>query len=117
LAVDEVGRYEVAMGEGAALPVLPRESDRDSLDDERRERERLGLAPVDAAGLDRLQASLELPHELRMDREPVRHLEQQRVQRAKRVGRNSGDHLAGTLTRDPAFLRPRLGERLLQVLV
>ena len=48
------------MRERAALRVLAGQPDRDALDQERRERERLGLAPVDPARVDRLAAALEL---------------------------------------------------------
>ena len=56
----------VPVRERAALRVLAGEPDRDPVDEERRERERLRLAPVDAALLERLATALELPHELRV---------------------------------------------------
>ena len=50
----------MAVGERSTLGVLAGEADRDALDEQRAEGERLGLPPVDAAFLDRLQAALEL---------------------------------------------------------
>ena len=52
----------VAMRERAALGVLAGQPDRDALDEQRRERERLGLAPVDASPRSIVCApALELP--------------------------------------------------------
>ena len=66
----------VAVGERPALGVLTGEPDRDPLDEQRREGERLGLAPVDPALLERPAPSLELAHELRVRREAVGDAEQ-----------------------------------------
>ncbi len=109
-------QHRVTMRERSALGVLARESYRDSLDEQRRERERLGLPPVDAALLDRLAPALELLHELRMRREPVGDAQQLVVQRAQTLGVDGGDDLAarcrGHLPLDGAG-----AERLLQRLV
>ncbi len=66
-----VVKHEVALRKRAALRVLPGEPDRDPVDEQRRERERLGLAPVDAALVERRAPSLELARELRMHGEAV----------------------------------------------
>ena len=58
----DVVEDDVAVRERPALGVLAGEPDRDPLDEERGERERLGLAPVDPALLERLAAPLELAH-------------------------------------------------------
>ena len=60
LAGVRVVEDEVAVRERAALGVLAGEPDRDALDEQAGERERLGLAPVDAALLERRRAPLEL---------------------------------------------------------
>ena len=71
---------EVAVRERPALGVLPRETDRDPLLEQRRECERLGLAPVDPSLFRSFPAALELPQELGVGREPGRELEQLLVQ-------------------------------------
>ena len=71
LAGAGVVEHEVAVRERAALGVLAGEADRDAVAQQRGERERLGVAPVDAALVERRQAALELALELRVDREPV----------------------------------------------
>ena len=62
---------EVAVGERSALGVLAREADRDAFDEQARECERLRLAPVDSARVERSHAPLEHLHELRIHGEPV----------------------------------------------
>ena len=86
----QVVEDEVAVREGAALGVLPGEPDRDPLAQERAVRERLGLAPVDPALVERLDAPLELPRELRVDGEAVRHPQQLGVELAQARGRDPG---------------------------
>ena len=106
LARSGVVKDEVAVRERPALGVLARETDRDAVLEERRERERLGLAPVDPSRLDRLAATLELPGELRVHGEPGRNLEQLLVERAQALGRNGRlDHVSR------AGRRRRLGRR------
>ena len=56
----------VPVREGPALGVLAGEPDRDALGEQARERERLGLAPVDPALAERLAPALELPQQLRV---------------------------------------------------
>ena len=56
LAGLHVVQDEVALRERAALRVLPGEPDRDAVDEQRREGERLRVAPVDAALVDRERA-------------------------------------------------------------
>ena len=80
------------MRERAALRVLTRESDRDPVLEQRREGERLRLAPVDAALLHRVVPTLQLAGELRVDREPGWHAEELLVQRPQAVSGHGGDH-------------------------
>ena len=70
--VTRVVEDEMPVREGAALGVLAGEPDRDPLAQQRGERERLGVPPVDAALLERVAAALELACELRVDREARR---------------------------------------------
>src|SRR5207302_1115951 len=59
----------VALAEGAAAGVLPAHADRDALEQERADAERLGAAPIDSAPLaDHLRARL---HETRGPRAPA----------------------------------------------
>ena len=68
-----VVQREVAMAEGAALGVLAGQPDRRPLHEERCERERLRLRPVDSAALaDRVAPALELRLELAVDAEAGR---------------------------------------------
>ncbi len=90
LAGVHVVEDEVTVRERAALGVLAGEADRDPLDEQRRERERLGLAPVDAALVERDAATLELPRELRVDGEAVGHAQQLLVQLAQLGLRDRG---------------------------
>ena len=72
LAGDDVVQHEVPLAERAALGVLAGEPDRHALGQQRRERQRLGVRPVDSAlGPERRAAPLELLAQLRMDREPL----------------------------------------------
>src|SRR5439155_25318085 len=110
----------MALRERAALGVLAGEADRDAVDEQRGEGERLGLAPVDPALGERGTAPLELAVELRVDREAVRHAKELLVQRAEPLCRNRGrdapapaaGHVLVTSSR-----RDALGERRLQSLV
>ena len=88
---------EVALAEGAALGVLAGEADRRALDEQRREGERLGVRPVDAAlGADGLAPALELAQQLGMDREALGHREQLLVELAQQLdGHGGGDLGAG----------------------
>ena len=74
---------EMPVRERAALGVLAGETDRDALDEQARERKRLGLAPVDAAGVERLGSPLEHLHELRIDGETLRHVDELGLQLAQ----------------------------------
>ena len=78
-----VVQHQVALAEGAALGVLAGEPDRHALGEQRRERQRLGVGPVDAAlGPERRAAPLELLAQLRVDREPLGPGQQLLVERA-----------------------------------
>ena len=91
---------EVAVRERTALGVLSRETDRDTVLEEAREGEALGLAPVDPSLVDGLPAPLELALELRMDDEPLRHGEELLVQHAQPLVGHGGLHrLAGARRR------------------
>ena len=80
----------MAVGEGAALGVLAGEADVDALGQQRGEGERLGVAEVDAALLDRLEAAGERAAQLAVDREALRHLQQRLVQGAELLGGDRG---------------------------
>ena len=94
LAVVHVVKDEVTVREGAALGVLACQPDGNAFHEERRERERLGLSPVDSPGRiragHRRHAAPELAGELRMDREALRDGEQLLVQLAEALGRDRG---------------------------
>src|SRR5439155_20008715 len=85
----------VAVREGAALGVLAGETDRDALDQQACERERFGLAPVDAALLEGLRAPIELLLQLRMDRELFGHGDERPVELAQPLGGYGSDDLGG----------------------
>ena len=107
--------------EGAALAVLAGQPDRHRLGDQARERQRLGVAPVDPAFVDRGDAPLELLEQLRVDGEFARHLDQLRVELAQPLGGHVGIDLVLPLgLRDDLVARlrrNRLPERLLELLV
>ena len=87
---------EVAVREGAALAVLPGHADRDALGEEARERERLGLAPLDAALVEGDCAALQLLGELRVGREALGEAQQLGVEAAQLLAGDRGDDdLAG----------------------
>jgi len=81
-------QHEVALAERATLDVLAREPDRRALDQQRPEREGLGLRPLHAAMRDGLATPLQLPLELGMDRESVGDREQRLVDTREHVGRD-----------------------------
>ena len=105
--------------ERPALGVLPREADRDPVLEQRRERERLGLAPVDSARLDGLAAPLELAGELGVHREAGWHPEQLLVQRAQAIDGNGRLDDVGSPGRGDRlrWRRRRLGDRRPQPVV
>src|SRR5205085_937569 len=74
---------EMAMRECAALRVLPRQSDRDPLENERAERERLRMTPVDPALVECDEPAFELPLQLGMYGETVWHAQQLPGERAE----------------------------------
>ena len=80
----------MAVGEGAALGVLAGEADVDALGQQRGEGERLGVAELDPALLQRLDPLAERFAQLAVDREALRHLEQRLVQLAQLLGRDRG---------------------------
>src|SRR5688572_33253534 len=88
-----VVEHEVAMRERAALGVLPRQPYGDAFDEQGGEGERLGVAPVDAALVERSRAALELSRELRMDGEALLHPHELAVESAQAVGFDGGDDL------------------------
>jgi hypothetical protein len=66
-------QHEVTLRERAALRVLTGQAHRRALAQQRRERERLRVRPVEAASFrDRLRPLFELARELRVRREAVR---------------------------------------------
>src|SRR5687767_12067115 len=94
--------HGVAMGKRPALTILPREPDRRAVSEQRRERERLGMPPVDSAGFThRVPTPLELLREARVGREPGWPREQLFVQRDELLwthGRFGTDHRPGRTT-------------------
>ncbi len=107
----------MAVGERAALGVLSRQSHGDALDEQGRERERLGVAPVDAALVERGRAALELARELRMDGEALLHRHELAVESAQALGVDGGDDVRRAARRRAGLLLRRLGERLAQAVV
>ncbi len=106
------------MRERAPLGVLAGETDRNPLDEQARERERLRLSPVDPALAHPLAAALELLQQLLIALEALRHLEQLLVQRLQLVRRDGGDDGPARVGRDPSLPgRARLGDRGVQTLV
>ena len=100
--------------------VLAGDPDRDAVDEQRRERERLRLAPVDAALVDRVAAALELLHQLRVRREALGDAQQLLVQLAQPLGGDRRDDgVAGRGGNAPLAdgLRVIAAEGLLQRLV
>ena len=93
--VCDIVEHEVALREGAPLHVLAGQPDRDAFDEERRERERLGMAPVDSAAGHRRPPALELPGELRMDRELLGCAQELLVQLLERRARHRRVDRAG----------------------
>ena len=70
----------VPVGERAPLGVLAGQADRDPFDEQGRKGERLGLAPVDPALLERLSATVELLRELRVNGEALGHSDELAVE-------------------------------------
>ena len=90
-AVLDVVQHRVTMRERAAPDVLAGQPHRNVLHQQRCERQRLGVAPVDAAGRrQRAAAPQQLRAHLRMDVEVRRPREQLFVERRERIGRNAG---------------------------
>ena len=107
LAGERIVEHEVTVREGAPLGVLPREADRDPVLEQRRERQRLRLAPVDTALGDRLAPPLELALELRMDGEPGRHREELLVERPQPLVGDGGLDDVARPGRRPGLARRR----------
>ncbi len=99
--VPRVDQDQMPLAERAALGILPREPDGRRLHHEGRERQRLGVRPVDLAAGERGTPPLELLLELGNDREPLGHDEQLLVQRGEQRRRHRGVGL------DDGCLRPR----------
>ena len=84
------------MREGAADDILAGEADRRPLDQQRGERQCLGMAPVDAVGCrERTAPLLQLADQLRMHREARRPGEQLLVERGDHLRRERGVNLPG----------------------
>src|SRR5262245_8158953 len=80
---------DVAVGEGAALRVLAGQADRDALDEQAREGERLRVAPVDAARVERVDPSFEHLLELRVDDEALGNANELLGQLPETLGRDA----------------------------
>ena len=76
-----VVQNRVAVRERAPLGVLAGDPDGDAVDEQRCERERFRLAPVDAALVERRATALELRPQLRMRREPIGNAQKLLVER------------------------------------
>ena len=94
------------MRERSPLGVLTREPDRDPVLEERRERKRLGVAPVDSSLTEALAATLELACELRVHVEAVGHLQELLAELEEPIGRHRRDDGGSGVG-----LRQRLGVR------
>ena len=111
LAVHRVVQHEMTLAERAALGVLSGEPDRRPLDQERGERECLGVRPLDRALRQGAAAALELFLELGIDAEPRRYDEQLLVQPRQHRGCDGRIRLRDQLLRtgDPLRLLPHAG--------
>ena len=94
---------EMTMREGAALGVLTRQPHGDPVEDERAERERLGMPPVDPALVERDEAAFELAFQLGVDREALRHAQQLCGERTELLRRHAGVDRAGGVAGDALF--------------
>src|SRR3954447_10003076 len=103
LAGVDVVEDVVAVRKGAALSVLAGEADRDPLNEQACERQRLSLTPIDAALVESLAAAVELLLQLGMDREALRHGDERLVELAQPAGRDGGDDLRPGPVGNPAF--------------
>ncbi len=113
-----VVKHRVAVGERAALGVLAGEADRDPFLQERRERKRLGVSPVDTSLGERLAAPFELAGELRVHVEVVGHREQEGVELRETIRSDPrDDRRSGVRPRDRLGRRQRLGEARTQLVV
>ena len=116
--LSRVVQDEVAVAERAPLGVLARQPDRDPLDEQAGERERLGVAPVDPAGVERLRAPVELALQLRIHGEALGHPPQLGVEGAQPLLGDRGHEVRVGGARQPvAAGGSRLAERGFQPLV
>ena len=92
----------MSLAERAANGVLPREADRRPVPQERGEREKLGVAPVDGrlVSVERDGPSLELARQLRMNGEAIRDGSQAGVRLAELLERHRGLRLGRLLRRN-----------------
>ena len=90
LLLARVVEHQVALAEGPALGVLAGETHRDPAGDQTRQRELLGLRPVDLAFGERRPPPVHLPRQLRVDGKAVRYGEQLPVQGFERVRGHHG---------------------------
>src|SRR6185295_11048046 len=99
--------------------------DGDPVENERAERKRLGVSPVDAALVERRQAPLELARELRVHGEALRYAQELRRQLAQLLRGNAGVDRARGLARNALLVlcrclaeaRPETLVRLLEQLL
>ena len=105
LARPRVVQHRVPVRERAALGVLAREPDRDPVLEQRRERERLGVTPVDPALSKRVAPALELPGELRVDVEALGDSKQLFVELEEAIRRYRRDD-GGARVRSRSVARP-----------
>src|SRR5207245_1096923 len=107
----------VAVREGAALGILAAQPNGDPLDEQRGEGERLRLAPVDPALVERGAPPLELLGELRVDGEALRRAQQLLVQLAQPPRGDGGDDRRARRLWQTVVLLRFLAERRPQSLV
>ena len=84
--VFDVVQHRLAMRERAALGVLAGEAHADAVGEQRREGERLGVAPIDAAAVDRVAPARQRALNRRVELERRRPLEQLLVERDELLG-------------------------------
>src|SRR5262245_3226017 len=92
LAILGTVQHKMTLAEGAALAILPRQSDGNAVGDDRRECQRLSVRPIDLA-LGRVENSRPprpLSRELAADREAVRNGVDCVVMGAQLLDRNGG---------------------------
>src|SRR5204862_4713536 len=89
----DVVQHEMPLAEGTALGILSGQTNGRALAQQRRERQRLRVCPLDAFLGGESAAALQLLVELRMNREAVRHREQGVVEGGEAVRVHGGRRL------------------------